>query len=484
MADCGDTPLRLKPDPHAQSPPRARLVAFETRRRAAPLRLPFHFSSVTMTELEVLVLQVTLELEGGICARGCSGAVLSPHWFDRREGVTLAAKRDALLASVHASLRAAGELEARPLIELHAAAESGSVAETERRGAAELVASFGPALLDWAAADALLRARACTLHEALSQDLFGAGPVPGLPAEPARGIAARHTVGLADPLRTSEVKEAPDGLPSSLEEVLARYGQRWLKVKIGADIEANLERLVELDRLCAELAPDYAMTLDGNESFASAEVLLEFVERFVADPRLERARQRTAWIEQPLPRERALEPEVSRALGSFPVILDESDASDRVVEEGLRLGYHGVSIKGCKGLYRSLHAARTVQRWNAARAGSSAPVAFISAEDLTCVGPEALHPDLALAASLGVPHCERNGHHYVRGLAVCSQAESLRLHQRHPDLYARTGDLVHLAIRDGQLDLGTIVRATDGLAGDPDLDALEPLELPPPAPGP
>ena len=34
-----------------------------------------------------------------------------------------------------------------------------------------------------------------------------------------------------------------DGLPETLEEVVARYGQRWFKLKVGGDAKADVERL-------------------------------------------------------------------------------------------------------------------------------------------------------------------------------------------------------------------------------------------------
>jgi hypothetical protein len=42
---------------------------------------------------------------------------------------------------------------------------------------------------------------------------------------------------------------------------------------------------------------------------------------------------------------------------------------------------------------------------------------FLSGEDLTTQAGLALQQDLALAATLGITHIERNGHHYVDGFA-------------------------------------------------------------------
>lgn len=98
-----------------------------------------------------------------------------------------------------------------------------------------------------------------------------------------------------------------------------------------------------------------------------------------------------------------------------PVILDESDDHAGVLERGLALGYRGISSKACKGIYRSLHSA-------AHHARSPTPAAV--GEDLTCQAGLAVQQDTLLAASLGVTHIERNGHHYVDGFGIAPDAEA------------------------------------------------------------
>jgi hypothetical protein len=60
---------------------------------------------------------------------------------------------------------------------------------------------------------------------------------------------------------------------------------------------------------------------------------------------------------------------------------------------------------------------------------------FMSAEDLTCQAGVAVQQDLALVAILGLQHVERNGHHYVIGMAGASDDEQARFVSVHPDLY-------------------------------------------------
>jgi hypothetical protein len=93
-----------------------------------------------------------------------------------------------------------------------------------------------------------------------------------------------------------------------------------------------------------------------------------------------------------------------------------------VLERGLALGYRGISSKACKGIYRSLH--------SAARIAREPQRLLLSGEDLTCQAGLAVQQDTVLAASLGVTHIERNGHHYVDGFGVAPEAEALALCRR------------------------------------------------------
>ena len=60
---------------------------------------------------------------------------------------------------------------------------------------------------------------------------------------PAASIAARHTVGLVDTI-AGHPREVDDGLPESLEEVVAAYGHTFFKLKVGGVADADLQRLI------------------------------------------------------------------------------------------------------------------------------------------------------------------------------------------------------------------------------------------------
>ena len=87
-----------------------------------------------------------------------------------------------------------------------------------------------------------------------------------------------------------------------------------------------------------------------------------------------------------------------------------------------------MSSKTCKGLYKSL--------LNAARCASGTRGKreryFMSGEDLTIQAGLALQQDLALVSLLGLTHVERNGHHYVNGMAGLPQQSSRRSSTRTP----------------------------------------------------
>ena len=62
----------------------------------------------------------------------------------------------------------------------------------------------------------------------------------------------------------------------------------------------------------------------------------------------------------------------------------------------------------------------------------------------------------ALVNLLGITHVERNGHHYVNGMAAQGRQEQLAFLAAHPDVYEDTQGAVRLAIRDGRIALGSL----------------------------
>jgi hypothetical protein len=80
----------------------------------------------------------------------------------------------------------------------------------------------------------------------------------------------------------------------------------------------------------------------------------------------------------------------------------------------------------------------------------------MSGEDLTIQAGLALQQDLALVSILGLTHVERNGHHYVNGMAALPQDEQGAFLAAHPDLYERSHGAVRVRIEDGMLAIGSL----------------------------
>lgn len=444
--------------------PRFRVREVQLLERPVRLRMPFRFGVVTLTEAPQVFVRAAIRLEDGREAWGAGAELLAPKWFDKDLALTneqnfdqlrsaLRLAREAYLADP-APRTAYGHFAARYAAHLDACAA---------RGLNPLVACFGPAQLDRAILDALCRALGVPFSAAVRSNLAGIAPA-GLAPEldgfdtdgfltslrPAGRIGARHTVGLVDAI-AGHPRQVNDGLPESLEEAVAAYGHTWFKLKVGGDVEADVARLAEIAAVLDAAGRPYRVSLDGNEQYDELAALEALVARMRGEPRLARLAASIAFIEQPINRKRALDTDVGPLAAIAPVIVDESDATLASFPRARALGYAGVSSKMCKGLYKSIINAARCARWNA-EGGRH----FMTGEDLTTQAGLAVQQDLALVALLGMTHVERNGHHYVNGMAELPEAEQAAFLAAHPDLYERSHGAVRLAIRGGTLAIGSL----------------------------
>jgi hypothetical protein len=286
--------------------------------------------------------------------------------------------------------------------------------------------------------------------------------------KPAAEIAARHTVGLLDPLVAADKKLA-DGLPETLEEVLARYGHSWFKLKLSGDVKADVERLSAIAAVLERPGRPYQVSLDGNEQYQGAEEVLALWRALKAAPQLKRLVSSIAFIEQPIRRDKALSSDVSELAEDRPLLIDESDDSLEAFPRARRFGYTGVSSKTCKGFYKSILNRARCRLWNREE---RAERYFMSGEDLTLQAGLAVQQDLALASVLGLSHVERNGHHYVDGMAGLPAAEQDAFLAAHPDLYERSHGAVRLRIEGGKLRIGSLACAGFASGAMPDWSAM------------
>ena len=351
------------------------------------------------------------------------------------------------------------------------------IAAGAKHGLNRLTACFGPALIDRALLDALCRAVGISFYDAMRANV----PRIDVPTDFLRGlhhserIAARHTVGLLDPLTAMELRErVDDGLPETLEEVVQRYGHRWFKLKVGGDMRADLERLAAIASVLERNAPNYQASLDGNEQYEHLSGVLELWRCMKSEPRLARLVSSIAFIEQPIKRHNALSADVAALDGEKPVIIDESDDSLNAFPRARAMGYSGVSSKTCKGLYKSVINAARCHEWNR-EAGRERY--FITGEDLTIQAGLALQQDLALVSLLGLKHVERNGHHYVNGMAASPSHEQQAFLDVHPDLYERSHGAVRLRIAQGELKIGSLACSGYASAAMPDWNHMNEMAV-------
>jgi hypothetical protein len=450
------------------------------------LRLPFRFGVITVTHGRQAVVRVRIRLENGRAAEGMAAETLAAKWFDKDPALTDDQNEHQLRRAIEIARDAYVAAGARTPFALSADNYAGILAQAATERLPPLVAGFGPALLDRAVLDAVLRAHGVSFATGMRANLAGMAPHPviadlgafdwtGFLADlvPRRRIAARHTVGLVDPITSAD--QAPgmrveDGLPETLEEVCTTYRHTYFKLKVGGDVAADVDRLCRIAAVLDRFAPGYRATLDGNEQYDDAEGALALWWAIEAAPRLATLRTAVLCIEQPVKRAAALAAGMAPLAAHRPVIVDESDGTLDAFLAARERGYTGVSSKACKGLYKSLINLARCRAWNA-DAGTER--FFMSGEDLTTLAGLCVQQDLALVALLGLDHVERNGHHFVDGFAGRPRAEAERFLAAHPGLYRATERGPRLAIADGMLDLTGLDCAGFGSAVLPDTAAME-----------
>lgn len=467
------------------------IAAVELYERPVHLRLPFRFGVVTLTHCPQAFVRVQVVLPDGRSAWGGSAELMAPKWFDKN----LALSNEDNFEQLRQSLRAArgaytsghGAATAFGHFSAHYA---GLIAKGASSGLNPLVACYGPAMVDRAALDALCRASGVSFYQAMRANMAGidARLTPDLgdfdigrflsSLAPAASIALRHTVGLVDPITAADVRQpVNDGLPETLQEVVAATGCRYYKLKVSGNPEADIDRLSRIAAVLRDVS-GCQITLDGNEQFADAENAAAFWKSVQGTPALRTLAAQTLYIEQPISRATALQSDVRPLAAMRPLLIDESDGTLGAFTEALELGYTGVSSKQCKGIYRSiLNAARCRARNE--KAGEA--VCFMSAEDLTTQAGLAVQQDLALVNLIGLTHVERNGHHYVDGFAGQggSPAEARAFHDAQPGLYdiAPAGN-ARLRIQAGNLDLSSLDAPGFASGALPDWSSLQAMAAP------
>ncbi len=465
--------------------PLLRIREITLHERPVKLRLPFRFGVVTLTECPQAFARARIELPDGRGGWGAAAELMAPKWFDKNLALSnednFEQLRDVLRLARDAYLADASPATAFGHFARH---HDACQHEGAARGFNPLLASYGPALIDRAVLDALCRLQGVSFADAMRGNLPGIGAsrpeFQGLAVEsflaglrPAGTIEARHTVGLLDAITAADILErVNDGLPETLEEVIAAHGHRYFKLKVSGQVAADLDRLQAIAAVLDRSNAPYFASLDGNEQYQSAEGVAELVAGIQARPALARLWNAILFIEQPIARKLALDVDLRHAEFGKPVIIDESDGDLDSFVRARERGYAGVSSKTCKGFYKSVLNAARCAAWNATEGG---PRYFMSAEDLTTQAGLSVQQDLALVDLLGITHVERNGHHYVDGMAALPLAEQDAFLAAHPDLYERSHGAVRLSIKHGRIALGSLAAPGFASGAMPDFGVMRPI---------
>lgn len=452
------------------------LRSLELFERPVTLRMPFRFGVVTLREAPQAFARAEIVLPDGRGAVGGAAELMAPKWFDKN----LALTNEDNFEQLRSVLRMARDAYLSDRLPATAFGHFARHHEAHERAAAALgfnplLANYAPALIDRAVLDALCRALGVSFYAAMRGNLAGLGDalpqfagfgwndfLAGL--QPAALIHARHTVGLVDaitaadclhpsPSAVGEGGRVGDGLPETLEEVVRVYGHRYFKLKVAGKVDADLDRLQAIAAVLDRLPHPYYASLDGNEQYESAQGVQELVRGIQGRPSLRRLWDSILFIEQPIARKLALDVDLRRVDLGKPVIVDESDGELQSFVQARVHGYAGISSKTCKGFYKSVLNAARCAAWNREE---GTPRYFLSAEDLTTQAGLSVQQDLALVNLLGIRHVERNGHHYVNGMAALPQAEQQAFLRAHPDLYEDSHGAVRLRIRDGEIAIGSL----------------------------
>jgi len=463
--------------------------------RNSATRIPFRYGKACLTRCPQLVVEAIIAA-GGQTHAGFSGDCLPPGWFDKTPGKDFRAQIDDMLAVLQWSREVYGE-EFRNATSFFPAwhrAHDRIQSRCRELGFTKLLAAFGSSLLERAVVDAMCRAARTSFAAAVRANLFGidAGavhlglarlqPRDWLPNEPLPSIFVRHTIGLGDPLTGADVPEQQqldDGFPQTLEEYVKQCGLRYFKVKVSHDTARDMDRLRQIAAIVQGVrGDDYGLTIDGNEQYPTVSDFAELVAAMQSEPALATLWKNVLAIEQPLERNVALDP--ARTAGihelsqSKPVIIDESDGGLEDYAQAIERGYRGVSSKNCKGAIKSiLNAGLT---WLANGRGTRREF-LMTGEDLCSVGVIPVQADLCLAATLGLTHVERNGHHYHPGLSYLPAAQQQAALAAHGDFYSISArGVVAPRLVNGRFEIASLQCTGFGFDVAPDFATMQSLD--------
>jgi len=227
---------------------------------------------------------------------------------------------------------------------------------------------------------------------------------------PIPSIFLYHSVGASDPITAQDIKQRiADGLPETLPEWIERDQITHLKIKLnGADLKADVERVVSIERAAAETqrrlgVKQWKYCCDFNERCQDVGYLMSFLDQI--RQRTPEVLTRLQYIEQPTARDLKanLNNRMHEAAKIVPVVIDESLVDLESFHLSRKLGYSGVALKVCKGQSHAVLMAAAAQKYRS----------FLCVQDLTCPGASLVHSASLASHIPGVFTIEANSRQYV-----------------------------------------------------------------------
>ena len=437
-------------------------------------RMPFRYGIATLTAVPHLLLRLRARIDGqpyqGQAAEG-----LPPKWFTKDPQAPFRQEVEDMLRVIRHGAALAVEAGTQPTaFDLWWAIYRAQTAWGVAQRYPPLLSGLGASLVERALIDAASRAAGVPFATAVRDGTLGFRPHllhPDLAPDPRRRrspapprrIAVRHTVGLSDPLRDEDIpieERVVDGLPQSLAACVRAYGLTHYKIKLSGDAAGDLGRLQGFAAVLRQARPARLRLHPGRQ---------RAVPRRRSVPDLLGDGRRPAGAGRPAApaavRRAALAPGCGplRRHRRRPPVLEGAPADHhrRVGRHAWRASpwpWSGATPGRASSAARGSSGASPTPPCCTAGAGSIPHrPAILSGEDLANVGPVALLQDFAVAATLGLTHVERNGHHYFPGLAMLPEEVQRETLRHHGDLYTTApGGYPTLDVRQGAVSLGSV----------------------------
>jgi hypothetical protein len=238
--------------------PRFRIREIALHERPVRLRLPFRFGVVTLTECPQAFARVRIELADGRSAWGGAAELMAPKWFDKN----LALSNDDNFEQLRSVLRWRATAYFADSSPTPPSATSRATTIRTRPPAPRVSSTrcWPATARRWSTARCWTRCAvrgACRSTPRCAATCRASAnatrPSPASTGRPSCGaatggpIAARHTVGLVDAITAADLQHpVNDGLPETLEQVVAHYGHRHFKLKVGGRIDDDVARLTAI----------------------------------------------------------------------------------------------------------------------------------------------------------------------------------------------------------------------------------------------